>query len=76
MESRRCGTSLYCGMAREPMDGSRPSKVTITEQEALAAFGPDAVYYATRLRGASNEKPKRELNFRPRPLEWLPNSAG
>jgi 2-alkyl-3-oxoalkanoate reductase len=43
----------------------------ITEQEALATFGPDTVYYATRLRGASNEKARRELNFRPRPLEWL-----
>jgi len=54
-----------------------PAPSRITEQEALAAFGPDAVYYATRLRGASNEKAKRELNFRPRPLEWLPpNSAG
>jgi hypothetical protein len=29
------------------------------------------VYYATRLRGAANGKAKRELNFRPRPLEWL-----
>jgi nucleoside-diphosphate-sugar epimerase len=43
----------------------------ITEQEALATFGPDTVYYATRLRGASNEKARRELNFRPRSLEWL-----
>jgi len=33
------------------------------QEEALAAFGPDTVYYATRLRGASNEKAKRELNF-------------
>ena len=41
---------------------------------ALAAFGPDTVYYATRLRGASNEKAKRELNFQPRPLEWLHQS--
>jgi len=29
------------------------------------------VYYATRLRGASNEKAERELEFRPRPLEWI-----
>jgi hypothetical protein len=38
---------------------------------ALRASGPDAVYYATRLRGASNEKAGRELEFRPRPLEWI-----
>ncbi|MGC2588579.1 MAG: hypothetical protein WA445_20265 [Pseudolabrys sp.] len=37
----------------------------------LRASGPDAVYYATRLRGASNEKAGRELEFRPRPLEWI-----
>jgi nucleoside-diphosphate-sugar epimerase len=35
---------------------------------------PDTVYYATRLRGASNEKAKRELNFQPRPLEWVDQS--
>jgi len=54
-----------------------PQPSRITEEEALAAFGPDTVYYATRLRGASNEKAKRELNFQPRPLGWLhPNQPG
>jgi nucleoside-diphosphate-sugar epimerase len=48
-----------------------PAPPAITEEEALAACGADTVYYATRLRGASNEKAKRELNFEPRPLEWL-----
>ena len=48
-----------------------PVPPQITEQEALEAFGPDIVYYANRLRGASNEKAKRELKFQPRPLEWL-----
>ena len=48
-----------------------PEPSQITEQQALAMSGADSVYYATRLRGASNEKAKRELNFRPRPLEWL-----
>jgi len=43
----------------------------VTEQQALATSGADSVYYATRLRGASNENAKRKLNFRPRPLEWL-----
>jgi hypothetical protein len=42
-----------------------------SEEEALRASGPDTVYYATRLRGASNEKARRELGFRPRPLEWI-----
>jgi 2-alkyl-3-oxoalkanoate reductase len=48
-----------------------PEPLQITEQEALATSGADSVYYGTRLRGASNEKARLELNFRPRPLEWL-----
>jgi nucleoside-diphosphate-sugar epimerase len=48
-----------------------PEPLQITEQEAVATSGADSVYYATRLRGASNEKARHELNFRPRPLEWL-----
>ena len=51
-----------CG-AQEPFQ--------ISEPEALATSGADGVYYATRLRGASNKKARNELNFRPRPLEWL-----
>jgi len=52
-----------------------PEPLQITEQEALVTSGADSVYYATRLRGASNEKARRELNFRPRPLEWLQERA-
>ncbi|HKD26918.1 MAG TPA: NAD(P)-dependent oxidoreductase [Xanthobacteraceae bacterium] len=48
-----------------------PEPLLITEQEAQATSGADSVYYATCLRGACNEKARRELNFRPRPLEWL-----
>jgi nucleoside-diphosphate-sugar epimerase len=48
-----------------------PQPPQVTEQEALATSGADSVYYATRLRGASNRKARNELNFRPRPLEWL-----
>jgi len=52
----------YCGTLEPPH---------ISERQALQAAGPDAVYYATQLRGASNAKAKRELGFRPRPLQWL-----
>ena len=48
-----------------------PEPIQVTEQEALATSGAESVYYATRLRGASNEKARHKLNFRPRPLEWL-----
>jgi nucleoside-diphosphate-sugar epimerase len=46
-----------------------PPRVTV--EQALAAAGEDAVYYGTRLRGASNAKAKRVFGFRPRRLEWL-----
>jgi nucleoside-diphosphate-sugar epimerase len=48
-----------------------PDPPRITEQEALRSAGPDFVYYATQLRGASNAKAKREMGFAPRQLEWL-----
>jgi nucleoside-diphosphate-sugar epimerase len=51
-----------------------PDPPQITEEQALATSGADSVYYATRLRGASNAKAKRELNFHPRLLEWLKTS--
>jgi len=44
---------------------------TVSEEEALRTSGPDSVYYASKLRGASNQKAKAKLAFRPRPLEWL-----
>src|SRR5215471_2820021 len=48
-----------------------PEPPRISEQEALETVGPDVLYYATRLRGGSNAKAKRELGFVPRRLEWL-----
>lgn len=48
-----------------------PSPSNITEQEARETIGEDAVYYGTKLRGASNEKARSVLNFRPRRLQWL-----
>jgi hypothetical protein len=33
-----------------------PALPRVSEKEALRTSGPDAVYYATRLRGASHEK--------------------
>lgn len=48
-----------------------PPPPVMSEQEARSAFGEDAVYYGTRLRGASNAKAKRVLGFAPRRLEWL-----
>jgi nucleoside-diphosphate-sugar epimerase len=46
-----------------------PPQVSI--EDAMRIGGADAVYYGTQMRGVSNAKAKRELNFQPRPLEWL-----
>jgi 2-alkyl-3-oxoalkanoate reductase len=48
-----------------------PEPPTLSDEQALRNAGPDTVYYATKLRGASNQKAKGQLTFRPRPLEWL-----
>ena len=52
-----------------------PPPPRVSLEEALKASGPDAIYYGTQMRGASNAKAKRELNFQPRPLEWMVDSA-
>ena len=36
---------------------------------------PNFVYYATRLRGASNSKAKKEFQWKPRKLEWLMSAS-
>jgi 2-alkyl-3-oxoalkanoate reductase len=56
------------------LDAPPPPHVSI--EDALAAGGDDAVYYGTQMRGASNAKAKRELNFQPRPLEWVTDADG
>lgn len=33
--------------------------------------GADSIFYGTQMRAVSNAKVKRELNFHPRPLEWI-----
>ncbi|CDZ80108.1 short chain dehydrogenase [Candidatus Rubidus massiliensis] len=48
-----------------------PEPLRRTIEEETKINGPDSVYYATQLRGASNKKAKNELSFSPRPLEWL-----
>jgi len=50
--------------------GAPPPPFT-TAERAQQFAGEDAVYYQTRLSGASNAKARRELDFTPRRLEWL-----
>jgi nucleoside-diphosphate-sugar epimerase len=48
-----------------------PPPPRVTEQEGRERGGEDAVYYGTKLRGASNGKAKKTLGFGPRRLQWL-----
>ncbi len=49
-----------------------PPPPRVSVEEALKSEGgADTVYYQTQMRGVSNAKAKRELNFQPRPLEWI-----
>jgi nucleoside-diphosphate-sugar epimerase len=48
-----------------------PPPPHISDKAAIQTGGADVVYYATQLRGASNEKAKTEFGFAPRQLEWL-----
>src|SRR6476659_5062505 len=52
-----------------------PPPPRISVEDALKTSGADAVYYGTQMRGVSNAKAKRELNFQPRPLEWIVDTA-
>ncbi len=48
-----------------------PAPPRVTEDQARAVAGEDAVYYGTKLTGASNAKAKRTFGFKPRRLEWM-----
>ena len=48
-----------------------PPPPQLSVDDVLRTSGADAVYYGTQMRGVSNAKAKRELSFRPRPLEWV-----
>jgi hypothetical protein len=50
---------------------NRPPPPQITKEQARAATGEDAIYYGTKLRGASNAKAKKALRFTARRLKWL-----
>ncbi|CAA9402813.1 Nucleoside-diphosphate-sugar epimerases [uncultured Leptolyngbya sp.] len=51
-----------------------PPRVSVEDALKMEG-GADIVYYQTQMRGASNAKAKRELNFQPRPLEWVVETA-
>jgi nucleoside-diphosphate-sugar epimerase len=52
-----------------------PPPPQISVENALKTGGAVAAYYGTQMRGASNAKAKQHLNFQPRPLEWIADTA-
>jgi 2-alkyl-3-oxoalkanoate reductase len=48
-----------------------PAPPHLTVEQAREAAGEEAVFYGTRLAGASNAKARNLLGFRPRRLAWL-----
>ena len=50
------------------VDAEEPPRLSV--DDARKAAGDEAVYYHTRLSGASNSRAKAQLGFAPRPLLW------
>lgn len=48
-----------------------PAPSRISEENALKSYGEEAVFYHRTLTGASNQKAKSILGFKPRPLLWM-----
>ncbi|KVD74664.1 dTDP-4-dehydrorhamnose reductase [Burkholderia sp. ABCPW 14] len=53
--------------------GAPPPSVSVNDAPNLA--GEEAVFYHTRLTGASNDRAKAKLGFAPRPLLWMSSAA-
>src|SRR5262249_26809459 len=60
----------WCPAFARWLNATQPPQVSV-EDALKKDGGADAVYYGTQMRGVSNAKAKRELNFQPRPLEWI-----
>jgi nucleoside-diphosphate-sugar epimerase len=67
-----CSMSTWLPAFAKWLGASAPPH--ISEEESIRIAGQDSVYYATRLRGASNAHARRHLHFAPRRLEWLAGS--
>jgi hypothetical protein len=59
------GTTSSISLMTTPSSSSR-----VSAEEALETMGEEAVYYHTKLTGASNSRAKAKLGFAPRPLLW------
>ncbi|MEG3939591.1 MULTISPECIES: NAD-dependent epimerase/dehydratase family protein [unclassified Microcoleus] len=68
-DDRPLEVRLWLSAYAQWLNAPPPPQVSV--EDALRISGADAVYYGTQIRGVSNAKAKRELNFQPRSLEWL-----
>lgn len=66
-----CAWRISAAGCQRLRDGLELHPPQLTEQEAREVAGEDAVYYGTKLSGASNDKAKKTFNFKPRRLQWL-----
>lgn len=73
VDSDPCPVSVWLPAFAASISAPTPPHMTAAEAEQTA--GADAVFYGTKLVGATNAKARQVLNFIPRPLEWLPGSA-
>jgi len=55
------------------VDAEEPPQLSV--EDALKTAGEEAIYYHTRLTGASNSRAKAQLGFTPRPLLWRQRSC-
>jgi nucleoside-diphosphate-sugar epimerase len=55
------------------VDAPEPPRMSV--EDALKTAGEEAVYYHTKLTGASNRRAKAQLGFTPRPLLWKSGTA-
>jgi 2-alkyl-3-oxoalkanoate reductase len=72
-DDRPLEVRLWLSAYARSLNAPKPPQVSI--EDALRVGGADAIYYGTQMRGASNAKAKRELDFQPRPLEWMVDKA-
>lgn len=72
-DDRPLKVRMWLSAYARSLNAPQPNQVWV--EDALKMGSADAVYYGTQMRGASNAKAKRELNFQPRPLEWMVETA-
>ena len=72
-DDRPLKVRMWLSAYARSLNAPQPNQVWV--EDALKMGSADAVYYGTQMRGVSNAKAKRELNFQPRPLEWMVETA-